>query len=43
MDKYRKHCLWRGYDENSRINAKATWPIVSRPKNDGGLGIIDLN
>jgi hypothetical protein len=23
VDKYRKHCLWRGSDANNRINAKA--------------------
>lgn len=42
VDKYRKHCLWHGSDESNKINAKATWPLVTRSKNDGGLGVIDL-
>ena len=42
VDKFRKHCLWRGLDDNNRINAKAAWSLVSRPKEDGGLGILDL-
>lgn len=42
IDKYRKHCIWRGSDENNRINAKAAWPLVAKPKLDGGLGVLDL-
>jgi hypothetical protein len=42
VDKYRKHCLWRGSDDNSRINAKAAWTMVARPKLEGGLGVLDL-
>jgi len=41
LDKYRKHCLWRGADLNSRKLPKAAWPMVCLPK-DGGLGVIDL-
>jgi hypothetical protein len=40
VDKFRKHCLWRGSDENNRINAKAAWPLVT--KIEGGLGVLDL-
>jgi hypothetical protein len=42
VDKYRKHCLWRGSDESNRINAKAAWEMVARPKIDGGIGVLDL-
>jgi len=42
IDKYRKHCLWRGNDINHRINFKAAWPTVSKPNKIGGLGVIDL-
>lgn len=42
MDKFIIHCLWRGSDENSRINAKAAWTMVTKSKEDGGLGILDL-
>ena len=34
--------MWRGADENNRINAKAVWPLVTRSKDEGGLGVLDL-
>jgi len=42
IDKYRKHCLWRGSDINSKRPPKATWKLVCLPKEEGGLGVIDL-
>ena len=42
IDKYRKHYLWRGVEENNRINAKAAWPMVTKSKEEGGLGVLDL-
>jgi hypothetical protein len=42
IDKYRKHCLWRGSDLNNRKPPKAAWTLVSLPKEEGGLGVIDL-
>jgi len=42
IDKFRKHCLWRGADINSRKPPKAAWEMVCVPKEDGGLGIINL-
>ena len=34
--------MWRGADENNRINAKAVWPLVTRSKDEGDLGVLDL-
>jgi hypothetical protein len=42
IDKFRKHCLWRGSDINGKAQPKAAWKLVSKPKREGGLGIIDL-
>jgi len=42
IDKYRKHYLWRGSEENNRINAKVAWPMVTKSKEEGGLGVLDL-
>lgn len=41
--KYRKHCLWRGQDLNSKKPSKAAWPMVCLSKPQGGLGVINLN
>ena len=39
IDKYRKHCLWRG----SNIGPpKAAWKMVCLPKEEGGLGVLNL-
>jgi hypothetical protein len=43
IDKYRKHCLWRGSDVNSRKPSKAAWPYVCLPKKEGGLGVLNLH
>jgi hypothetical protein len=42
LDKYRKHCLWRGSDLNAKQPSKAAWPSVCLPKSEGGLGVINL-
>ena len=42
IDKYRKHCLWRGADMNDKKPPKATWPLVCSSKESGGLGVIRL-
>jgi hypothetical protein len=42
LDKYRRHCLWRGSDLNSKKPPKAAWTLVCTPKKQGGLGVINL-
>jgi hypothetical protein len=43
IDKYRKHYLWCGYDLNNRKPPEAPWHMVCLPKEEGGLGVLDLN
>lgn len=43
IDKYRKHCLWRGSDLNAKQSSKAAWQMVCLPKNEGGLRVINLS
>jgi hypothetical protein len=42
VDKYRRHCLWKGGDINSKKPPLAAWSMVTKPKNRGGLGVINL-
>jgi hypothetical protein len=42
IDKYRKHCLWRGADINVKTPPKAAWNMVCLPKSEGGLGVLQL-
>jgi hypothetical protein len=42
VDKYRKHCFWRGGDLNAKKPPLASWKEVTRPKSKGGLGVIRL-
>ena len=42
IDKFRKHCLWRGSDLNSKKPHKAAWKIVIMTKENGGLGALNL-
>jgi hypothetical protein len=32
VDKYRKHCLWRGAEINARKPPMAAWPLVYKSK-----------
>jgi hypothetical protein len=34
--------LWRGTEDTNRINAKAAWHMVTKSKEEGGLGVLDL-
>jgi hypothetical protein len=45
IDKYRKHCMWRGSDLNNKKPPLAAWSLIShrtRPQKVGGLGILNL-
>jgi len=42
IDRFRRHCLWRGYDL-SKKPPKAAWHKCCLPKKEGGLGILDIN
>jgi len=42
IDKFRKHCLWRGSDINGRSQPKAAWEMVCLPKEKDGLGVINI-
>lgn len=43
LDKLRRHCFWnKRSDDGSKCNSLATWELVCRPKNKGGLGIINF-
>jgi hypothetical protein len=42
VDKYRKHCLWKGGDTNSRKPPLAIWKLVTKPKLKGGPEVINL-
>ena len=39
IDKFRKHCLWRGADINAKSPPKAAWEMVCQPQEEGGLGV----
>ena len=42
IDKFKKHCLWRGSNVNERTQPKAAWEMVCLPKEEGGLGIMNI-
>jgi hypothetical protein len=42
IDRARRHCLWRGSDVNAKGKSLVVWPKTTKPKNKGGLGIINL-
>jgi hypothetical protein len=41
--KYKKHCFWRGSDLNDKRPPLAAWSLATRPKKEGGLGIVNLH
>lgn len=42
IDKARKHCLWTGSDINARKPPKAAWEMICKSRQEGGLGVIDI-
>jgi hypothetical protein len=42
IDKYKRHCLWRGGNLNAKKPPLAAWKLVTRPKKKGGLGVLGL-
>jgi hypothetical protein len=42
IDRARKQCLWRGNSNQQRGGNLVAWPVVTIPKDKGGLGILNL-
>jgi hypothetical protein len=42
IDRYRRHCLWRGSDVNTKKPPLIAWKLVCKSKMKGGLGVIKL-
>lgn len=42
IDKFKKHCLWSKGDINRRGTCLAAWEPMCRNKEEGGLGIINI-
>jgi hypothetical protein len=42
IDKIRRSFLWKGEENANGRHCLVNWPIVTRPKDIGGLGIPDL-
>jgi hypothetical protein len=42
FDRSRRHCLWAKKEDGSYGQSLAAWELVCRPKNRGGMGIINL-
>jgi hypothetical protein len=43
IDKHKKNCLWRGKDFRNKGYNLAAWDLVRKPKDKGGLGVINLS
>jgi hypothetical protein len=42
IDVYKKHCLWSKGDINRKGTCLVAWESACKPKDQGGLGIIDI-
>jgi hypothetical protein len=43
IDNYRKDCLWRGSDFRRKGYNLVAWKLVMKPKEKGGLGVVNLH
>jgi hypothetical protein len=43
IDIYRKHCLWSKGDITRRGTCLVAWEVACKPKDQGGLGVIDIH
>jgi hypothetical protein len=41
-DRASRHCLWAKEEGNSKTHSLAAWSMVCKPKEKGGLGILNL-
>jgi len=42
IDSFRKNCLWDGKDLHRQGKCLVAWTAACRPKDEGGLGILNL-
>jgi hypothetical protein len=42
IDTYRKSCLWSKGEINRKSKYLVAWEVATKPKDQGGLGIIDI-
>jgi hypothetical protein len=42
VDKYRRHVFWKGSDVNSKKITTDYTKMVTKPKSEGGLGVVKL-
>jgi hypothetical protein len=42
IKKYRRHGMWSGSKVNAKKAPLAAWKQITRPKQEGGLGILKL-
>jgi hypothetical protein len=43
VDKYRRQCVWRDKDLQKKKQPLAAWELACRPKDQGGLGVLNLS
>ena len=42
IDRVTRHCLWRGFEVSAKKKSLVACTKVAKPKNKGGLGVVDL-